>query len=95
MKRPRRRRRKLSQRYGGGGNLVTAIDAVAEPQHGSNLEAVEEHGEQWVTCRRCGRQWAVQGSHAEIVTEGDSYCDEHPEDIAAAVRYWSPTGGSR
>jgi hypothetical protein len=87
MKGPRRRRRKLTQRYGGGGNLNTAIDAINEPQHGSNLEAVEEHGEQWVTCRRCGRQWNVRGNDADIVTDGDGYCDDNPEDIAALVRY--------
>jgi hypothetical protein len=85
----RRGRNKLKQRYGGKRRreLLSAVNAVTEPQHGSHLEAVEEHGQEWVTCRRCGRQWSVQGSHAEVVTDGDGYCDEHPEDIAAIVRY--------
>ncbi len=55
--------------------------AVAEPQHGMhNLQSHDEHGQEWVTCLRCGRQWSVVGSEAEVVTDGDGYCDENPED---------------
>ena len=56
--------------------LASAVFAVRELQHGESLEAVFEHGQEWVTCRACGRQWSIQGSHAELVTLGDSYCDE-------------------
>jgi hypothetical protein len=91
----RRKSGKLKQRYGGKRrrDLSTAIGAVAEPQHGSHLEPIEEHGQTWVSCRRCGRQWAIHGSHADVITDGDGYCDEHPEDIAAAVRYYAPGRG--
>ncbi len=54
--------------------------AVTEPQHGDNLCAVVEHGREWVTCNRCGRQWAIYGSVAELITNGDDYCDENPEE---------------
>jgi hypothetical protein len=55
---------------------LDATFAVAETQHGEHLRAVIEHGQEWVTCNRCGRQWSIHGSVAEIVTEGDGYCDE-------------------
>lgn len=54
--------------------------AVTEPQHGDNLRAREEHGGEWVTCNRCGRQWAIHGSTAEVVTDGDGFCDENGDD---------------
>jgi len=60
--------------------VFDATFAVTEPQHGDNLRAVVEHGSEWVTCNRCGRQWAIHGSHAELVTDGDDYCDENPEE---------------
>ncbi len=71
----------LQKRYGKGRvfDLSTAVHAVDEPQHGDNLEAVHEHGGEYVTCKRCGRQWAIHGSHAELITEGDGYCDDNPE----------------
>jgi hypothetical protein len=56
--------------------LDTAVRAVTEPQHGDNLVAVWEHGQEWVTCNQCGRQWSVDGSCVEIVSEGDGFCDE-------------------
>lgn len=61
-------------------NLDSAILAITEPQHGEHLSAVWEHGEEWVTCNRCGRQWSVHGSDAEVISEGDGYCDEQGED---------------
>lgn len=53
--------------------------AVTEPQHGNNLQALIEQGREWVTCNACGRQWAIHGSTAEVVTEGDGWCDERVE----------------
>jgi len=53
-----------------------AVLAVTEPQH-LDLHPLVEHGQQWVDCRTCGRQWAIHGSTAEVVSEGDGYCDEH------------------
>jgi hypothetical protein len=81
----RRRRNKLKKRYGQARRRPphdpdTAVRAVDEPQHGSNLEAVWEHGQEWVNCRQCGRQWSIHGSDAEVVSEGDGYCDENPEE---------------
>jgi len=59
---------------------ASAILAVPEPQHGmENLQADVEHGREWVTCRRCGRQWAIHGASAEQVSEGDGYCDDNPD----------------
>lgn len=74
----RRGRNKLKLRYGGKKrrDLSEAILAVDEPQHGSNLEAVAEHGQEWVSCVRCGRQWAVSGLQADVVTDGDGFCDD-------------------
>jgi len=74
----RRRRNKLRRRYGGQVRtpLEEAILAVDEPQHGAHLEAVEEHGQRWVLCNRCGRQWGVYGDAAEVVAVGDGHCDE-------------------
>ncbi len=60
-------------------SIGDATLAVTELQHGQNLHAVIEHGREWVTCNRCGRQWAIHGSDAELVTDGDGYCDENPE----------------
>lgn len=58
-------------------DLSTAPLAVPEPQHGlENLQADFEHGREWVTCRACGRQWAIHGSTAELVTDGDDSCDD-------------------
>jgi hypothetical protein len=31
-------------------NLETAVNAVTEPQHGGNLYAHREHGQEWVVC---------------------------------------------
>jgi len=28
-----------------------------------------------VTCNACGRQWAIHGSTAEVISEGDGSCD--------------------
>jgi len=54
---------------------------VPEPQHGAeSLEGVLEHGQERITCKRCGRQWSVNGSDTEVVAEGDGYCDENPEE---------------
>jgi hypothetical protein len=50
---------------------------VTEPQHEGHLQHDVEHGQEWITCKRCGRQWATNGIHAEVVIEGDGYCDEH------------------
>ncbi len=50
--------------------------SVSEPQHDDNLVAVFEHEREWVSCNRCGRQWAIHGSDIEVVTDGDGYCDE-------------------
>lgn len=62
-------------------SIDTAPLAVTEAQHGAeNLHAVREHGQEWVTCNRCGRQWAIHGSNAEIVTDGDGFCDENPNE---------------
>ena len=61
--------------------MLDATYAISEPQHGrENLQAVNEHGGEWVVCNRCGRQWSVNGSHAEIVTDGDGYCDDNAEE---------------
>jgi hypothetical protein len=60
--------------------MLDARFAIDEPQHGhENLEATVEHGDEWVTCRVCGRQWGVYGLHTEVVSDGDGYCDEHPK----------------
>lgn len=71
-------------RYEGGlhghARRADATHAVPEPQHGGHLRAHREHGQEWVTCNRCGKQWAVHGSHAEVVSEGDGYCDENAEE---------------
>jgi hypothetical protein len=64
-------------------NLATAVNAVTEPQHGGNLHAHFEHGREWVVCNQCGRQWAIHGSDAEIVTIGDDFCDEQGDDYQA------------
>jgi hypothetical protein len=59
---------------------IEAAPFIPEPQHGAeNLEGVHEHGQEWITCKRCGRQWSVNGCDAEVVTEGDGYCDENPD----------------
>jgi hypothetical protein len=54
-----------------------ATHAVAEPQHGTHLETTHEHGGDIVECTFCGRMWTVNGSVADIVAEGDGYCDEN------------------
>ena len=73
----RRRRNKLRARYGGGSRpLDLAIAAVDEPQHGAHLEAIREHGQEWAQCNRCGRQWAIDGDQAEVVTAGNGVCDD-------------------
>ena len=55
--------------------------AVDEPQHGDHLRSFDEHGQTWVECLYCGRQWSVQDDGpAELVTEGDGWCDEHAEE---------------
>jgi len=55
-----------------GAELVA--DAM-ELQHGrENLQVDREHGREWVTCKRCGRQFAIHGNQAEVVSEGDGYC---------------------
>jgi hypothetical protein len=49
---------------------------VHEPQHDRDkLRPFEEHGQAWVECLDCGRQWAVHGADLEVVTEGDGWCD--------------------
>lgn len=45
-----------------------------------DLGADFEHGQWWVTCLDCGRQWSVVDCTPgtldfEEVTEGDGYCD--------------------
>lgn len=60
--------------------LASAVHAVTEFQHDEHLTATFEHGHEWVTCTRCGRQWSVNGSHAEIVSFGDNYCDDQPRE---------------
>jgi hypothetical protein len=55
---------------------LDATFAVTEPQHAGFLQADIERGAEWVTCKRCGRQWAIHGADAEVVAEGDGYCDE-------------------
>lgn len=65
-----------------GAEIVMVIVCV-EPQHDADkLRAFREHGSEWVECLTCGRQWAVDGSHAELVTDGDGYCDEHADGAA-------------
>lgn len=54
-----------------------ATHAVTEPQH-NKLRSFREHGQEWVECLTCGRQWSIDGAHAELVTEGNGYCDEKP-----------------
>lgn len=55
-------------------NTLSATLAVTELQH-DDLRAFEEHDEEFVECFTCGRQWAIHGSDAEIITEGDGFCD--------------------
>jgi hypothetical protein len=49
-----------------------------------NLSAVFEHGQWWIVCRDCDRQWSVvdasggdsvDGFGFEVVKEGDDYCE--------------------
>jgi hypothetical protein len=49
----------------------------AEPQH-DRLMTFEDHGQTWVECLTCGRQWSRNAGDqwAEVVTEGDGFCDE-------------------
>jgi len=58
------------------GSFHTAEMTVGEPQHAGFLQANTEHGQEWVTCKRCGRQWAIHGADTEVVSEGDGYCDD-------------------
>lgn len=61
----------------------TTVIACLEPQHpAARLQADREHGGEWVTCLVCGRQWAIHGSAAEMVTDGDGYCDDHPDEAS-------------
>ena len=59
-------------------NDDNACLAVGELQH-KRLASCEEHGQTWVTCLDCGRQWGINGSFAEVVTDGDGYCDDEAE----------------
>jgi hypothetical protein len=45
---------------------------MIEP-HG-DCEIIEEHGQEWACCHRCGAQWSLDGSNYEQVSEGDGYC---------------------
>ena len=63
----------------GEDRLDTAVACIDEPQHPRDeLHAFEEHGQEWVECLRCGRQWSIDDCDAEVVTEGDGHCDENP-----------------
>lgn len=65
--------------------LIT--DELGETEHDPNrLRTFEEHGESWIECLDCGRQWrivqyvssrGVEYDAAEEISQGDGSCGEN------------------
>lgn len=55
---------------------TSILFVVTERQHDGFLQHDREHGQEWITCKRCGRAWSIHGADAEVIDEGDGYCDD-------------------
>lgn len=68
---------------------VAAHRALEVGQFHKHLHGVFEHGQWWVECRDCGRQWSVvdaegpgtcDGFDFEVVAEGNESCYDRQVD---------------
>ena len=46
--------------------------------HGGHLVADPDSPHEHAECTLCGREWLVTGDHADIIADGDGYCDPDP-----------------
>lgn len=49
-------------------------DTLSIAPHGT-CDIVQEHGQEWAVCNRCGAQWSLNGADLEQVTDGDGFCE--------------------
>lgn len=56
--------------------MESATLLIDPPHEQDDLHVVHEHGQEWVTCYACGAVWAIHGSRAELVNEGDESCGD-------------------
>ena len=55
--------------------MIDVYDTLAIAPHGV-CNVIEEYGQEWAVCDKCGAQWALHGADLEQVSQGDGFCED-------------------